>query len=350
MSKWFQDIQNFTRDQIAPKVIDTILWSNVILQLLLQKKSYFSSSTKKIPVRYKKTTWWGSFSWLDKFDRNYVEDTVNMSFEPKYYQKSVVIPWIDLSLSWLPETVIELMAYKSQATAQDMADSIWTMLYSDWTWNWWKDFQWLKSAIKTSWTYGWLDLSTYTTLQWNVNTTSYTSWWTKFSLTALDAAIQTVRSWNIKPDLILTSEAVYSIIEALMWTVIQNVTVQNAPNAIFKWKIAALAANTWYEAIYYKWIPIIADEKCPATELYLLNTSTWEFATFRNMARAHPIMLSSSTIEWQYDQNLEKPVWFFMSDWKEAQEQYWIFADYFLPWELICTNPKYNYRFTDIQW
>ena len=349
MAKWFQDVQNFTYDQIAPKIVDTVLWANVFLQLALQNKTYFNSSTKKIDVRYRKTTNWWSFSWLDKFDRNYIDDTVQMSFEPKFYQHSVVLPWIDLSLSWLPNTVIDLMTYKSEAAAQDMADSIWTILYADWTWNWWKDFQWLKAAIKTSWTYWWLDLSTYTWLQWNVNTTSYTSWWTSFSLAALDSAVQTVRSWNIKPDVMITSEAVYSIIEALMPVTTQNVTVQNAPAWQINWKIAALAANTWYAAIYYKWVPIIADEKCPSTELYILNSSTWEFATLKSMVNAKPISLKSWVIEWQYDKNLEKPIWFFMTDWQKAQDQYWIFADIMLPWELICKNPKYNYRFTDIQ-
>jgi hypothetical protein len=54
---------------------------------------------------------------------------------------------------------------------------------------------------------------------------------------------------------------------------------------------------------------IIADEKCPAGYLYMLNTQTWDYLTLpmSTMGEAYtPIKVTSSVLTGQYDVNLEK--------------------------------------------
>jgi len=348
----FQDVQNFTLNELAPKVVDTVLGSNVLLQIVLQKQTRFRGKTKDFPIRYKNVNNWGSFSWFDTFNTNYVEDTVNMSFEPKFYEQPVVLPWVDLSISKLSNNVIDLMVEKMESASQTMADAIWDILYWDGTGNWGKDFLGLAAAVDDGSSvavyWGLNRATTYTTLQANVDSNSYTSWWTAFSLAALDAMIQDCRSGNDKPDLILTTETNYAIIEKLFPVVTVNSQVQNAPWGLIKGKIAALAANSGYEAIYYKWIPIIADEKCTANYVYVLNTNYWEFASIE-MADTKAITLKSTLLEGQYDKNLEKPIGFSMWDWVKPDNQYGLIAHIYLWGNLICRNPKRQWVFEDVQ-
>ena len=65
-----QDLQNNMRDQIAPKIVDTVLGSNLITQIFLNtRKTSFTSDTKRIVVKTTKANNGGSFSWLDRFNQ-----------------------------------------------------------------------------------------------------------------------------------------------------------------------------------------------------------------------------------------------------------------------------------------
>ena len=120
MSFW-RDLQNNTRDQIAPKIVDTVLTSNIITQIMLgERKSNFTSDVKRIVVKTEKANNGGSFSGLDRFNTNQVNTTQKMVFSPRSYYQPIVLPGDELSLSKTKDSVRDLQVQKGEEASQEI--------------------------------------------------------------------------------------------------------------------------------------------------------------------------------------------------------------------------------------
>ena len=85
-------VQSVTQDEIVPKVVDTVLGSNVLSLTILSKSKPWNGETIKVPVKYQKnSTSQGSFDGFDTFDTTKVNTRVNMSFNTTGYYHSVVL-------------------------------------------------------------------------------------------------------------------------------------------------------------------------------------------------------------------------------------------------------------------
>ena len=342
------DLTNNMRDQIHPKIVDTVMTENLIIQLMLwERRSQFTSDTKRYVVKTSKMNNWWSFAWLDTFNRNIPQTTQKMTFSPRSYEQPVNFAWDELNVAMTKEAVIDLQVEKGEEALQEMSDWIGTLLYWDWTWNSNKDFLWLK-AWCDDWTnvatYGGLSRAVYTTLQGNLDSSTNT-----ITFAAIDAMLQDCESWNDKIDVIITTKAIWGYISDLFATPTANTTPTNAPNTLFPKQLWWLAWNQWYRVLYYKWIPIISDEHCPDNHIFFLNLKTWDFPVIPRMIWAAPIKIKSNVIEWQYDRNTEKSYWFFGTTLKlTSWNQYWFSSDLFLSWNLICKNPRRNWMMTSI--
>lgn len=358
----FQDVDNFTKNYLMPKAQDTILKSNVVLQILQDNVTAWKGKQHEVAIKY--DTVWGTtaFSWLDLLAKNYKDTTKKMAFNHASYANTIAVSNMDLNMAKTPENVIDLATYKVEEGTQEMADYMGLRLY------WYsgtsasptilsssKEFIWLahwasKAALVAN--YWGLARSSVTTIDsWWYDATSYTTWWTKFSLDKLDEAIRSCESGNYMVDYIITTKDVFHIIEKLLpaQQAFYTPWVQ-AYMHTWVWWATPLEMNYWYRTLIYKGIKIVHDEKCPANRLFLISKKTWELALFQSMEDSSPIKVNSSIIEWQYDKNLEKPVMFHATPWQNSQDQYGKFMRIMMAWNLYCKNPRFNWMFNDIQW
>lgn len=346
MSFWL-DLQNNTRDQIAPKIVDTVLTANLITQVMLgTRKTSFTSDVKRIVVKTTKANNGGSFSGLDRFNTNQVNTTQKMVFSPRSYAQPIVLPWDELSLSKTKDSVRSLQVQKWDEASQEMAEDIATLLYGDGTGNSNKDFLGLIAGADDGTnvaTYGGLARSTFTTIKGTVDTTT-----TTITFTALDAMLRATNSGNQKVDLILTTEAIYDFIAALFTSTNNQRDARDSTNSLIKTAVSGLAGEAGFTSLFYKGVPIIADESCTADHIFCLNLKTWEFATVDNLVGTTPIKIKSNEIEGQYDTNVERTFGFHITPMQKSIDQYGFMSEILLMGNLICKNPRRNGYFDSI--
>lgn len=354
------DVQNFVLDDIAPKVIDTVLRSNVLLQVLLtEKKSRFVGKNKVVNIKYRKQGNGGSFNGLDTFATNFLDTTLQLVFTPSFYEQPLVFAGTDLSLADSTEAVIEYYITRGQEVAQEMADGIGTMLYGDGTGNSGKDFLGLRAIVDDGTlvaTYGGLNRGTYTEAAFaggldpsrtgfgvgsliggNVKSSVGT-----LTLDILDSAYRAAWSGNFRPTLIVTTKEVYRILEKLFQPVTNMQMQQYASPTLTATKtIQPLMAQQGYASLFYKGIPVLVDEKCPTGYLFMLNMETLEFPT-KDMWNSDPVAVSTSNIDGQYAENMEKAIGFSIGKLVTPVNQYGMIQHMYFGGQFYCTNPKFN--------
>src|SRR3990167_5487838 len=156
-----------TQSHLLPKVVDTILNSNVFATRMLARASKYNGERMKFPVKYAKNSTGQAFSGFDTFATSATDNRVNLEFVPKFYQMTVALPLDELSANATEEKVIDLAKLEMASTAQDMADDIGTLFYSTGAGNGSKDFLGLEAIVDDATdvaTYGTLARSTYSTL------------------------------------------------------------------------------------------------------------------------------------------------------------------------------------------
>lgn len=354
------DVQNYVKDDIAPKIVDTVLRSNVLLQYLLtERKSKFVGKNKVVNIKYRKQGNGGSFSGLDTFATNYLDTTLQLVFEPRFYEQPLVFSGTDLSISKGPEAVIDYYKTRGEEVAQEMADGVGTLLYGDGTGNGGKDFLGLRAIIDDGTnvaTYGGLNRGTYTEAAFaggldpsrtgfgvgSLIGGNYKGSVGTLTMDILDSAYRAAWSGNYRPNLIITTKEIFRIIEKLFQPVtnFQNLQTQT-PTLLNTKAIQPLMAQQGYSSLHYKGIPVLVDEKCPSGYLFMLNTETLELPVL-DMWDTDPIEVMTSTIEGQYDKNMEKSIGFSISKQVRPVNQYGIVQHMYFGGQFYCTNPKYN--------
>ena len=346
MSFW-EDLQNNMVDQIAPKMVDTVLASNLVTQIFLgSRKSKFTSDVKRIVVKTTTANNGGSFSGLDRFNMNQVNTTQKMVFSPKSYYQPIVLPGDEISLSKTAESRIDLQIQKWEEATQEMADGIGGLLYWDGTGNSGKDFLGLVAGCDDGTnvaTYGWLSRATYTTIQGTLDAST-----TTITFAAMDTMLRATNSGNAKVDLILTTEAIYDFVASLFTATNNQTNANTSTGGLIKTAVSGLAWEAGFVSLFYKGVPILADEKCTANHMFFLNTKTWEFATVDWLFGTSPVMLKSAVIEWQYSENTEKSYGFHITPIQKGADQYGFSSQILLMGELICKNPRRNGYFSAI--
>ena len=144
---------------------------------------------------------------------NYVDTTAKLTFIPKNVDQPLVFADTDIASAQGEQAIIELVAMKTEEATQELADALGTMIYSDGTGNNSKDLDGFQAGIKTSGTYGGLSLSTYTTLQATVDSSTALA---ALTLAALDSMYASVSSGNSVPTHMFTTKAIFAKLKTLL--------------------------------------------------------------------------------------------------------------------------------------
>ena len=269
---WGNRVTTTTQDKIMPKVVDTVLNSNVFATRMLNKAEKWSGEKVKYPIKHAKNSTGTSFSGFDTFSTNATNNRVNLEYEPKFYQISVALPLDELSVNATEDKVIDLAKTECASAAQDMADDIGTLFYSDGTGNSSKDFLGLGAIVDdggTVATIGGQSRSTYSTLQSTVTASGGT-----LSLAKMSTLYNNTSSGSQTPTLGLTTETVFALYEQLLQPqerIAKTVDMVKTRGAKGLNSGAGLVGGTGFTGLYYKGFPILADEKCTSGVMFFLN-------------------------------------------------------------------------------
>lgn len=328
-----------TQDEILPKLVDTVLNSNVFATRMLSraKKWGFGEQVRQ-PIKVSKNATGQSFSGFDTFSTSATNNRVNLSYPPAFYQITVALPLTELSVNKSDAKVLDLAAIELASAAQDMADDIGTLFYADGTGNSNKDFLGLGAHVDDGGdvgTIGGQSRSTYTTLQ----STDTAASGGVISLAVLQTLFTDVSSGSIKPTIGIATEAVWNFI----WRLIQpqERIVKDEP-MIRK----GLPGSAGFSAIFFNGVPIVADEKQTAQRFYWLNEDFLEFYALP-LALTQPISFRSQDIKGNDYSNVQG-LGFSWSDWIKPSNSASVVGHVYLGGELCGWNPKRHGRITGI--
>lgn len=339
-------ITSVTNHEIVRKVVDNILNSNVLSLRILGNGKSWNGETLRFPIKYQKSTSGGSFSGLDTFSTAKVNTRQTLSFDPRGYYQSVVLSGMEVDVNATPAGVLNLVKVEMESAQQDMIDSIGTLFYADGTGNSNKDFLGLDAIVDDATsvaTYGGLARATYTMLKATRTASGGT-----LTTDLLGALYDNCRRGAKKPTLHVTTEAVWTIYEALLQPTI-NTNVdgykQVVRNGIAASR-AALNGEVGFDSLFYRGTPVVADEKCTAQTWWMLNE---EYLTWYGLKshKYQSIKLASSTIDGVYE-DAPKSTGFSWSGLKEPVNQYSDIGQIILEGNLVSSAPRYMGRLTGI--
>lgn len=112
-------------------LVDTFLNSNVFATKMFLKAKPWRGETFRYPLKYAKNTTGGSFSGFDILDTTATNNFVSLAYTPKFYYKTISLPITELSVNNTADKVLDLAEFQIATAAQDMADDIGTLFYSD---------------------------------------------------------------------------------------------------------------------------------------------------------------------------------------------------------------------------
>jgi len=332
-----------TQDKLLPKVVDTILNSNVLATRVLSKAQKFSGERMKFPVKVSKNSTGTSFAGFDTFSTAATDNRVNAEFVPKFYQITVALPLDELSANATEDGVINLAKLEMASTAQDMADDIGSLFYGDGTGNGGKDFLGLEAIVDDATnaaTIGTLSRSTYTTLKSTVTASSGT-----LSLAKMSTLYNAASSGAQTPTLGLCTEALFALYESLLQPqerISKDVSVMKGgrgSNSMGK-EGGSHIGGTGFTGLYFKGFPILADEKATAGVLYFINEDFLDFY-------ALPMAMTES-IKYRSQDSEVQGLGFSWSGWIKPTNSASIVGHIYLGGELISANPKRHAKLTGV--
>jgi len=347
MSALGNRVTTTTQDKLLPKVVDTILNSNVGLTRVLSKAQKFSGERMKFPVKYAKNATGTSFAGFDTFSTSATDNRVNLEFVPKFYQMTVALPLDELSANATDEKVIDLAKLEMASTSHDMADDLGTLFYGTGTGNGSKDFLGLEAIVDdgtNAATYGSLARATYTTLNSTVTASSGT-----LSLSKMSTLYNAASSGTQTPTVGLTTETIFALYEQLLQPqerIAKTVSVMKGDPGRGLNSGSGNIGGTGFTGLFYKGFPILADEKCTSGVLYFVNEDYLDFYALP-MAMTESVKYRSQDIEGN-DYSDVKGLGFSWSGWIKPTNSASIIGHIYLGGELISQNPKRHAKLTGI--
>lgn len=345
---WGNRVTTTTQDKIIPKVVDTVLNSNVFATRILNKAEKWSGEKVKYPIKHAKNATGSSFSGFDTFSTNATNNRVNLEYEPKFYKISVALPLTELSVNATEDKVIDLAKIECASAAQDMADDIGTLFYSDGTGNSSKDFLGLGAIVddgNTIATIGGQARATYSTLASTVTASGGS-----LSLAKMSTLYNNVSSGSQTPTVGVCSETVFGLYEQLLQPqerIAKTVDMVKTRGAKGLNSGSGLVGGTGFTGLYYKGFPILADEKATSGVLFFLNENFIHWVALPVFG-TQPAKYKATDIEGN-DYGAEVTgLGFSWSDWIRPTNAATLVSHIYLGGELTTDNPKRQGKLTGI--
>lgn len=266
-------VQTTTRERYFPKAVDNIFTGNTLFNMLRDKARPWTGGRQLvIPTIVSDRTSASSFSGFDTLPAAQEDVKQLFKIDPcEYHSAPAVFSGIQLAVNKGPEAFLDAVATEMADISRNLAEKIGGDLYLDGTGNSSKAINGLNYHIDDATdvgTYQNLARATYTNLNATRNAQSGALGFDDLA-TDYDAA----QRGNDSPDLIITTPAVFSIIERLVTPTVNVNYGQTLPTGSPTGTAAGQGIKLFYgvNAIYYRGVPIIADEMCPSGNIWTVN-------------------------------------------------------------------------------
>lgn len=259
-------VDTLTLEEIVPRVVDTVLRSNTFATKMLSKTKRFGAATMDFPIKYQVGTAIQSFLGFDALPTSFTDTRVLMKYNPRFVAANVALAGTDILANNTAAKILDLTKVEMQSRAQDLADGIGTMLWSDGTGNSNKDFLGLGAIVDNGNsvpTIGTLSRSTYTTLQSTVTAAS------TLSLSTMRTLYNAIADASIAPTRAYTDYPTWALYEQLL----------QPQEKIFK-EVNIVPNYKGYEGfagLMYAGMEIVPDRKATTGQLVFLNENFLDF-------------------------------------------------------------------------
>jgi hypothetical protein len=278
---------SITEESYVPAVIDGVLNSNVFLaRTFMRSQKKWSGRQMQVPLQYAKPASGGSFSGVGDFDTALQDTRVRQTFSHAQFYQNISVSGSEASLNKTDGEVLDLIKVTMEEGQNAMLDSIGSQIYGVGTGD---DFLGLAGIVddgtSTS-TYAGLSRTTYPQLNSTLVNNATLSFANMASVVRGASAAGTGRQ---RPSIVVTTETVWDLLESLYTPTIQSnyqalshvqVTAYSKPGVAFKDQ-DSLKGQAGFEALYWRGLPIVADEKCPSGFAYFINE---EYLNWYNLA------------------------------------------------------------------
>jgi hypothetical protein len=346
-------VLSITQDKLLPAVVDAILNSNILtVRTMARGSKVWSGETLKKAVKVSKSTTGGSFDGVDEFNITAQSTRIRLSFEPKGFYQNVTIIGIEKAVNQTDAQVVNLVKVSLEEAKDDAMDSIGTIFYGLGTG---KDFEGLGEIVDdttdTS-TYGGQSRTTYPQL--NATRTASGGALTLTLMGNLMNSCSASGSERQRPTLGVTTETVWNLYEKLLTpTVAANynalgypqVTAMTRPGSVSRGE-DALAGTQGFNAITFRGMPIVSDEKCTSQNLFFLNENylDWYRLTSSDL---QAISLGGEIVDGVY-QEYKIPSPFQWTGFKVPVSQFAEAGQLIALGNLVSWNPRRHGRLTGI--
>lgn len=213
-------VDTITLEEIVPRVVDTVLRANTFATKMLSKTKKFGAATMDFPIKYQIGTAIQSFLGFDQLPTSFTDTRVLMKYNPRFVAANVALAGTDILANNTAAKVLDLTEIEMKSRAQDLADGLGTMLWSDGTGNSNKDILGLGALVDDGTnvaTIGGLSRSTYTTLKGTVTSSATLALSTMRTLynAIADATVAPTRgytdypTWALYEQLLQPQEKIY---------------------------------------------------------------------------------------------------------------------------------------------
>lgn len=259
-------VDTLTLEEIVPRVVDTVLRANTFATKMLSKTKRFGAATMDFPIKYQIGTAIQSFLGFDQLPTSFTDTRVLMKYNPRFVAANVALAGTDIAANNTAAKVLDLTRVEMQSRAQDLADGLGTMMWSDGTGNSSKDILGLAAIVDngtTVSTIGGLSRSTYPTLAGTVTVAATLSFITMRTLynAIADATIAPTRAYTDYPT--------WALFEQLL----------QPQEKIFK-EVNIVPNYKGYEGmsgLMYAGMEIVPDRKATAGNMVFLNENYLDF-------------------------------------------------------------------------
>lgn len=335
------NIQALAKEALLPKAVDTVLGTNVLaLRLLGNAKKWRGTKLEKT-IQIAAPTTGGSFSGYDLFDTSSSNTHAKLSFDLRAYYQSIVLAGMEIDGVGASESSVDIVTNAIEEGANAMADNIGTLLYGTGTGNANKDFLGLAAIVDDGGevaTYGGLARATYTTIQANETDVGGA-----LTLDAMRTMYSSCASGSQKPTLILTTEAIWNDYEAL------NVpTLSNNTDAYRQVTMSGMSTkeglkgDLGFDALMFKGVPLVADEKATSGCMWFLNEKQLAFYSLESKMPGYSKINvgGNKTLEGEYADQPSRNLAFNWSGFKQPVNQYAEIGQIILEGNLVSFDPR----------
>lgn len=345
-------VTSVTRETIVPSVNDTVLTGNVsLLRILGNSKPWRSGYRMDVPVKYQKSTTGGLVPVGGELNTDRTSTRIKMQFEPQRIHKPVVIDDIEMAANEGDEKVLDLLATEMDSIAQDLTDDIGDYFYQGTgAGSGASSFDSILNAADDSTnyaTYGGQSRSTYTTLKGY-----YVASVGALAVSDLATAHNAVRIGSEKPSFATTTATIWTAYEALLQPTVRAGYQMNGYPQVSRTGVVpsqqALRGDIGFDALWFRGMPIVEDEKCTSTKMFMINENHFFFTGMQLPAKLGYEKFNTSDKNVKGPQALPIPKGFNWSGLMRSINQPAQVGHLYYIGNFISDNPRYQGQLTGI--